>query len=131
MIDFNEIYSNEVKIFNYTFNVSLADVKEIVPGVKKLNILEAVKFAKNKTADGFNYHTHFEGTVFCRDKGRWLGVPNLANCAKEKDGMTKYAAYPFGFGTSKRLSNEAEVFFIEKSYAGVNGYIKEIEAIGK
>lgn len=77
---------------------------------------------------------HYGNTVFCRDGGKWFLTPNYYDGFTDRDGKTKWSAYPFGFGTSRRLSTNAEIFLISEDdpnphyYAEMINFLEEMGA---
>ena len=71
----------------------------------------------------------FVKTVFCRDGGRWFDAPTFYSGFAKKDGKTNWASYPFGFGTSRRLSADAEVYIIDRPFAAPKFYAEMINAL--
>lgn len=77
---------------------------------------------------------HYGNTVFCRDGEKWYSTPNYYNGFTDRAGKTKWSAYPFGFGTSRRLSDKAEIFLISEDqpnphyYAAMIDFLEEMEA---
>jgi hypothetical protein len=71
----------------------------------------------------------FGKTVFCRDGGRWFDAPTFYAGFTKRDGKTNWSAYPFGFGTSRRLSTNAEVYIIDRPFAAPQFYAEMINAL--
>ena len=106
-----------------------AKAEAAVKELKRLPIAEAVKLAETWTNDGVNYVTNWQGSVFCRDGGRWFFEPQFMGKVAERKGMTNWSAYPFGFGTSRRLSDKAEVFILESAQKNVKYYAEMINRL--
>lgn len=71
----------------------------------------------------------FGKTVFCRDGGRWFDAPTFYAGFTKRDGKTNWSAYPFGRGTSRRLSTNAEVYIIDRPFAVPQFYAEMINAL--